>query len=470
MKSLYAPGLWAVVGVMVLASWLPAAEPFGSASLLPMPSVPSVDPSASRVAPASFGLAQSIVSPSDQSPPGFARPLSISPSAGLSQDYPHAMKDSWDGSACADRSCDDAACCAPCRPCPRFYAYGGALVLGRANQSDRAITQNSPGDFSTILSTSQAEQDWSAGFETRLGWVLPGCCNAFEFGYWGIFPEDPSSCGCGHDFTGGIAPALGLNLDQVWYDDGLGNSRSVYDWMSTSTGTHRLTRGFEYHSAELNFLGNTQAWGAVPFGAGCGDCNGCIPCGSCGPRRWQFGWLGGLRYFQFNEALLLETDFDDESLNGTDDFDELAYAVNTNNTLLGFQFGGQGSWYIHPRFSVYGGGRFGVFNNYVRSTQYLSGDAGDAFINDGAFAGDPYRFTAAENVLACVGQLDLGLRYQLGRHWSITGGYRVVGISGVATAPDQIPDNFADSRYVEDISAEDSVILHGSYLGAQFAW
>jgi hypothetical protein len=148
--------------------------------------------------------------------------------------------------------------------------------------------------------------------------------------------------------------------------------------------------------------------------------------------------------------------------------DELSYRIDTTNDLWGFQFGGQGSWYICNCFSFYGGGRFGVYNNHITSYQYLSGQAGDAVINAGNYAGTAARYSVTDDVLAGVGQLDLGARYQLGCHWSIFGGYRVVAISGVATAPSQIPANWANPVY--NVCANDAVILHGAILGAQFAW
>jgi hypothetical protein len=150
------------------------------------------------------------------------------------------------------------------------------------------------------------------------------------------------------------------------------------------------------------------------------------------------------------------------------DLDELSYRIDTDNSLWGFQFGGQGAWYINNCFSIYGSGRFGVFNNHVTSTQYLSGAGGDAFINAGLYNGDTFRYTNSRNALAGVGQFDLGSRYQLGCHWSLYGGYRVVAISGVATAPSQIPANFGNP--VNSICAGDSVILHGAFLGAQYSW
>jgi hypothetical protein len=457
MKSFYVRGLCLVLGLMGLSQPLAAGEPFGSASLLPMPSAQQPQLLYPLVAPASYGRSQEELSPSDQP----ARALA-SPSTELSPEYQHAMKQSWDNGGCVDGACSPSLspCCSPC---PNWAVWAGGLVMGRANQCDRPVTVDA-GTLQTVMSTNNAEQNWSGGFEIGTAWIMPNCCNALAVNYWGLFPSDPSSYVNAANFSGGIRPALG-NIDGLTYDDGI-VADNVFNRMTTASGTHVLTTGSGFNSVEINFLGNTQAWGLTQFGGG--GCNGCNRCSACGPSCWQFGWLAGLRYFRFNESFLFQSDQDDTVVGDLNDPNELSYRIATTNNLWGFQFGGQGAWYFTNCFSIYGSGRFGVFNNHVTSEQSLSGQAGDAFINAGSFNGTAYRFSNSRNALAGVGQFDLGGRYQVGCHWSLYGGYRVVAISGVATAPSQIPANF--SSPVNEICAGDSVILHGAFLGAQYAW
>jgi hypothetical protein len=460
MKSFFVPGACLVLGLVGLVQPLSAVEPFGSASLLPMPSVQEPQPIYPLVTPTSFG--QEEISPSDQAPAAAFAP----PPVGMSQDYQQAMKGAWDGAGCTDGSCDVAMeCCG--RPCPHWAVWGGGLFMGRANQCYRPVTLDS-GTMQNVLSTNAVEQDWSGGFEVGAAWIMPNCCNAISIGYWGLFPTNQRAALDAANTVGGISPVLG-NVDQLDYSDGVVTD-NVFNVMSTSSGTHEVAMGGSFNSLEINFLANTQAWGLAPFGSGCGGgCNSCNPCGACcKPCCWQFGWLAGLRYFRMNEYFLLETDVDDPMINDPGDTNELDYRIDVENNLWGFQFGGQGAWYLCNCWSIYGSGRFGVYNNHITSDQFMTGLGGDAFINSGDAAGTPVRYSTSRNALAGLGQIDLGTRYQLGCHWSIYGGYRVAAISGVATAVGQVPYNWGAP--VNTICADDTVILHGAYMGAQFAW
>jgi hypothetical protein len=460
MKSFYARSLWALMGLIGLAQPAFCAEPFGSASLLPMPS--TYEPAVSyptTVAPASYGGYQEQIAPGTQAPePTFAPP----PPVVQAPDYQGAMKQSWDGAGSCGPSI--AAATAPC--CPRVFGYAGGLVLGRAGQCGHVLTQQA-GVYDTILDSSGTNQQWSGGFEVGGGIILPNCCNAIGVTYWGLFPSNQGDWINAADYGGNlIRPALGPNLDQVYYDNGAGTNQSVYNWMSTNTGKHEVWQNYNYNSVEANFFGNTLAWGLVPYNCGA-NCNGC---NGCGCNRLQFGWLGGLRYFNYGNGFALYSDQNDQNVWDANDPDQLCYHINTNNVLLGVQMGGQASYYLTNCLSLYGAGRFGVYNNHITASQWIDGSNGMAVINSGNYAGTTYNFNSSRDVLATLGQLDFGARYQLGCHWSFYSGYRIVGISNVANATGQISQNFADGNWGHHICAGDAVVLHGIFTGAQFAW
>lgn len=442
-----------VLGLLGLVQPLAAAEPFGAPSLLPMPSAYNTEPPYPRIAPANYSWAQEQISPSGQAPQPF-----MPQPTGLTNDYQQAMKQSWDNACCADSCCQDVL---RCRPCPKFAVWGGGLIMDRSNQSDIAMSRDVD-SRQTLLGTGDADQPWSGGFEVGAAWIMPNCCNAIAFNFWGLYPGMPDGYLSAPDQPGGVEPAM-RGLDELDYFDGT-TTHNVHDLMTTTAGAHYIQSTYAFNSLELNFLGNTQAWGLVPFGTG-GNCNGC---NACGPGCLQMGWLAGFRYFQFDERSCLHTDADDDTIGEPGDINELVHFMNTQNSLWGFQMGGQGAWYVTNCFSFYGNGRFGVFNNHVTSEQFIRGDAGNAYINSGAFTGTQYSVSNSRNVLAGMGQIELGARYQMGNHWSMYGGYRVVGLSGVATAPSQISGNFSDP--VTTVNASDSVLLHGAILGAQYAW
>src|SRR5262245_15694020 len=111
MKSFFARSLCVALGLLGLVQPLSAADPIGSATLLPMPSTEGLG-SLPRVSPTSYGGFQEEISPSDQTQQ-FAPP----PAPPLSQDYQNAMKQGWDSAG----SCGEAPSCG--RACPHFAIY-----------------------------------------------------------------------------------------------------------------------------------------------------------------------------------------------------------------------------------------------------------------------------------------------------------------------------------------------------------
>ena len=475
MKSFYARGVMFAWGLLSLSQITTAVEPFGSAALLPIPTQNSSEETVARTAYSRRGFQEDIPSPSDLAPSiapeVYANPAPqlVSPAQGytqspapLSKDYQNAMNNSWaDGTSCNSGSCGDSSCGSSCGgSCGisnRWFASAGGLIMNRSNQSHHSLSQDI-NTYNTILNTQSAAQQTAGGFEGSMGRLI-GCngCNALQLGYWGLFPSDQSAQKVGSGYPpAGIGPIFGHGLNFLDYNDGTTN-QNMQQWMTTDTGVHQVRRSFNYNSAEANFLGNSYAWGLLPYSANCG----------CGPRL-QYGWLAGFRYFQFSDTTTFYSDYDDTTIDG--DANEFRYKLNTKNNLYGFQMGGQANWRLNNCWSIYGGGRAGVFNNHITHQQFISGQLDYATINAGAYAGQAYNINASRNALAGIGQLDMGLRYNVNCRLSFNGGYRVVGIAGLATSDNQISDNFADPRQAAYIRADSSVILHGGYFGGTFLW
>jgi hypothetical protein len=69
-----------------------------------------------------------------------------------------------------------------------------------------------------------------------------------------------------------------------------------------------------------------------------------------------------------------------------------------------------------------------------------------------------------------VGEIRLGGDYWFTPNWRISGGYRALGITGVALSTNQIPRDLQGIDDVIDVDTNGSLILHGGYFGTEFLW
>ena len=119
---------------------------------------------------------------------------------------------------------------------------------------------------------------------------------------------------------------------------------------------HRLTCDWEFHNIELNVLTilNGYNGGCGVNGTGCGPRlggHGCGGCGDCCCRpRMNVSWLAGFRYFRFDEDLIFASDDGDGVFNGG--LDEMAYNVEVENNLIGFQLGADTTTFVPGRSSL----------------------------------------------------------------------------------------------------------------------
>jgi hypothetical protein len=176
----------------------------------------------------------------------------------------------------------------------------------------------------------------------------------------------------------------------------------------------------------------------------------------------------GVRYFQFNDDFRFYSDNADNVFDGS--ANEIQYLIRTRNNLLGFQLGGGLNYRVWNCFSLYGIGKAGIYGNHAIVDQAVYGSAGDATVNVGPYTGTGYRFTSSNTNLAFLGQLDMGGRWQVNNCWSIQGGYRMLGVTGLALTDGQIPGSFAYIPDAQRVHASDCVILHGGYIGATFCF
>ncbi len=158
--------------------------------------------------------------------------------------------------------------------------------------------------------------------------------------------------------------------------------------------------------------------------------------------RWSC--FGGFRYIAFNDDLLvseLNAPFKD------------ALDIDAENNLYGVQFGGDALLYDRGgplNFSVKL--KFGVYGNHAQQRTYSSVLAPAVEVND--------------TKVAFVGEADFVLTYQLTERLLVHGGYRLMGLGGVALAPDQI--NASDLSTGQANIHYNSLLLDGGFLGIMF--
>jgi hypothetical protein len=260
------------------------------------------------------------------------------------------------------------------------------------------------------------------------------CSNrGLEFRYWGLFPS-------GREYTL-WGPGLDTYLTGFNYFLIPPTATNVLDYYNNSD-SHRVYRNNDFHSAEINALRNGGSYTAL----------GC--------RTGSYELLGGFRWIQFNEDYRFSANY--PTANPT----RIDYDLATRNTLLGFQLGGRNELCLTDRISLMGGTRVGLFNNRSESRQSIQNEFGQfAYLATGAAGVDDYNYSGTRNSLAMLGELDLGVACRLTQRVRANVGYRLMGISGVALAPNQIPRNFLNTGEITRVNSNDSLILGGAYAG-----
>jgi hypothetical protein len=328
----------------------------------------------------------------------------------------------------------------------RWYVGGAGLMFWREGRDDQLLAYDDAQPAVPLLDADDNRPGLMGGFEVWFGRYLSDSW-AIEARYWGLFPPEQQVDLFASDLTGNLnGGVLFTGLD---YDNGGGAAPA--DDFFTATQMLRNCRNFNYHNVEVNFLHNT-----CPFPNPC--CRG------------QFVWLLGARYLQLDEDFCLGSDFTSEAF-GDDPANELFYTINVENRLVGFQLGGIWERCLAHNFALRVASKGGIFANDIDYSQRLNNGAGvNATVNNGPFAGQDFDITDDKIDVSFVGELFAGGSYQISPRWRATAGYRAVFATGVATPLGQIPNNYADLGSVLSVDADDSLVLHGAVVGAEYTW
>ena len=381
-----------------------------------------------------------------------------------------------------------------------------------------------PLDSEFVLNLTDLDNDSFAGAEFRLGSTLGKSGRfAWETVYWGLV-EDEQSVIITDTAADGNRLYTMLNQAGIRYDAdgaGAGVDRSANDYFEYAPPVNFAPAGdtirirqitarnkFSMQNMELNVLrmsllgggyyssavgsgayGGGRGLGAGGLGGGvlgrrsgaggcatggcatggCGSCASASPCGGgcgCGAQRYSLTGVFGVRYLRVDEDFLFRSDFDNET-QVTSGF--LSRNVDVDNHLVGAQFGMNGIYRLGStgRWALNLNSVVGVYGNHMEVWNRMDAPTAGVVTNAD---GSTYNYRYEDDDIALIGELRAGASYQYSCNWRLFGGYRAVGISGVALAFDQISQQSATAAQVQYVDSDGSIFTHGLQGGVEFTY
>ncbi len=409
-----------------------------------------------------------------------------------------------------------------------YFAGGNALLFRRVDDHNVALSYDTTMPTDSVLGTRDARQEHLNGFEVFGGRYFNCGRNAVMFSYWQLFPEDETFTtvrpvggnyrsryhfngiqmpgGTVYDmYDGALAHQLVRSSDYQNFEANLlgfsvGGAARTWNYGGGGGCGAGCGSGYGgggcggggcggygascgggydacgYGSCSGGGCGGYGDGGCGSFcGGGGGGCGAAVtgPCGytpnGCGSRlNWT--WLAGFRYFRFVDRLQYNASETDANFNGA--IDDVYYDNNVRNDLVGAQIGGWGTYCLGRRFNVYASTKGGVYNNhselYTRVGRNGANPLAATINSANVYNGQSYVLTASQNNAAFLGEFGVGLGACIHRGWTANVGYRVIGVSGVATAVNTIPVEMLHLGNVADYNTTSSLLLHGLTIGGTY--
>ena len=304
------------------------------------------------------------------------------------------------------------------------------LYFNRDHEDDVRIARNAAGD---VLLSTTSDINTMGGIDFSL--TKRNCDGTgHQIGYWGLYPGTSDATLYGPGLSTYLTGLAAVNVAPL-----------VTDLQTYFNGADDIvqSRTNVFHNLEFNLLRNVGQY-TTRHG-----------------RTGNFELLGGFRWFQFNEDYRLTANW--AAYNPTNVY----YDINVDNTLLGFQVGGRTEICMSDRVSLSLLSKLGVFNNHISHDQSITdSNARFAYLTAGGV--DDYVYSSDKNDLSLLGELDLGMTYRISSSSRLVFGYRAIGVSGIALAPAQIPNDFTLAADINDINSNGDLILGGGYAGLEF--
>ncbi|MDB2686033.1 BBP7 family outer membrane beta-barrel protein [Mariniblastus sp.] len=255
--------------------------------------------------------------------------------------------------------------------------------------------------------------------------------NGSELVYWGLDDE------VRNNFTSPDFFSIG-QLDEVALD-----GQTVFQTFNNANNIG-VFRDMEINNFEANLLRNG---------------------GNYTTRRGKSGnfeLLGGFRLFQFDESLRMIGNGSAPNAATTE------YRLEAQNFLLGGQLGARNEVCLTKRLRLTSGVNVGVFNNRSETRQRVFNQDGVVgTVIGGPADGRDFDYSDTQDDIAVLGELKVGLAFQVSQSWRYHVGYQVLGVGGVALAADQVPLNTLDPGLLSRSRTNQTLLLQGLYFGGQ---
>ena len=308
-----------------------------------------------------------------------------------------------------------------------------ALSFARDYENDRSLSFNPSGE---VLSTRSADEGDFGGWGINLA-RRTSSGKGIEFRYWSLNPDATAQ------LNGAAVTSQLSTLDQLIH---VPTGRDLADVFNSATN-HDLVRNTDINNFEVNLLNNGGSYTTRHGRAG------------------NFELVGGFRWFQFDETLSYISN--NQALS-PDSPTQTFYQSDVENDLVGFQLGARNEVSLTGRWRAFGGVTAGVFNNRINTNQRFFDQNGSVpVLASGVSAGGDFNFFDEKDDVAILGELDLGVTYQVSQRLRARFGYRTFGVAGVALAGDQIPSNFTNTDRIQRANSNGSLLLHGGYVGLE---
>ncbi len=413
--------------------------------------------------------------------------------------YEQAAGAPWMGSTSLE-SCGPAPVFSTVAPVRNWFAGSSILFLDFEQDYNRRLVFPDAMPSDTNLQTNQVDPGASTGFETFIGRYFGNGKYAVTGSYFFLNPGRETAS-VATPVANGYRAAM-RNWDRMYIDrdgDGMpddvgavGPADDHLYGVFDAAAHYRVRRDVEFQGLELNFVSfGIGGAGRVSCGSACGS--GCGAHGACGGgcgggcggagcgglggpllpacnSRVQLQVSHGIRWFRFSDEFEFAASMTD-AVYGTG-IDDYYYNIDVENDLLGYQFGSLVNYCLTPRINLYAGGKFGIYGNNVDYNSRI-GTAGAAAQVNGfypAMQNQRVNVSRSETVMSTLGELDLGVGFRLTNCWTLTGGYRLLGITGVATSVGSISEDPAHLAQGHLNWLDDSILLHGGYVGVRYNW